>query len=92
MYYTEITKIIEAGMKKDTTKVASYSRLLAQKLTEDGNKRAGNRVLAVLDKIGDGLSTADAFTTLPVDQEGRLDIAEIDYSPTRDNIILEGSV
>lgn len=92
MYYTEITKIIEAGMKKDTAKVASYSRLLAQKLTEDGNKRAGNRVLAVLDKIGDRLSTADAFTTLPVDQESRLDIAEIDYSPTTDNIILQSSV
>lgn len=29
---------------------------------------------------------------LPVDQESRLDIAEIDYSPTTDNIILQSSV
>lgn len=36
MYYTEITKIIEAGMKKDTAKVASYSRLLAQNLLRMG--------------------------------------------------------
>lgn len=36
MYYTEITKIIEAGMRKDPTKVASYSRLLAKKLSNDG--------------------------------------------------------
>lgn len=35
MYYTEITKIIEAGMRKDPKKVASYSRLLAKKLDDD---------------------------------------------------------
>ena len=40
MFYTEITKIIEAGMRKDPTKVASYSRLLARKLSGDGSAQA----------------------------------------------------
>ena len=51
MFYTEITKIIEAGIKKDPTKVASYSRLLAKKLSSDGEERASSRILSVLDKI-----------------------------------------
>ena len=49
MYYTEITKIIEAGMKKDPTKVASYSRLLAKNMSRDGDERASNRILSVVD-------------------------------------------
>ena len=92
MYYTEITKIIEAGMRKDPTKVASYSRLLAKKLSGDGEKRASNRILSVLDKMGKGLAVMDALTTMPVDQESRLGIADIDYAPDVDSLILSESV
>jgi ATP-dependent 26S proteasome regulatory subunit len=88
MYYTEIAKIIEAGMKKEPTKVASYSRLLAKKLNDDGEKRGSARILTVLDKMGGSQSVMDILTTMPVDQESRLEIAEIDYSPNVDNIIL----
>lgn len=91
MYYTEITKIIEAGMRKDPTKVASYSRLLAKKLSNDGDERASNRVLSVLDKMGNGHTVMDTLTTMPVDQESRLDIADIDYAPNIDNLILSDS-
>lgn len=92
MYYTEITKIIEAGMRKDPTKVASYSRLLAKKLSDDGETRASTRILSTLDRLGVGQAAMDALVALPVDQESRLDIAEIDYSPKVDNIILRDSV
>lgn len=92
MYYTEITKIIEAGMRKDPVKVASYSRLLATKLSGDGDERASSRILSVLDKTGGSNAVMDTLTTLPVDQESRLDIAEIDYSPKVDDIILSASV
>lgn len=34
----------------------------------------------------------DALTALPVDQESRLDIAEIDYAPQVDSIILSDTV
>lgn len=92
MFYTEITKIIEAGMRKDPTKVASYSRLLAKKLSGDGEERASNRILSVLDKMGNGHAVMDALTAMPVDQESRLDIADIDYAPGVDNLILSESV
>lgn len=92
MYYTEITKIIEAGMKKDPTKVASYSRLLAKKLDDDGETRGSKRILSVLDKMGSGQAVMDILTAMPVDQESRLDIAEIDYTPNVDSIILSKSV
>lgn len=92
MFYTEITKIIEAGMRKDPTKVASYSRLLAKKLSDDGEVRASARVLSAVDKMGGNHATMDALTALPVDQESRLDIAEIDYAPGVDNIILNKPV
>ena len=91
MYYTEIAKIIEAGLRKDPTKVASYSRLLAKKLSGDGEARASSRILSVLEKMGNGHTAMDALTAMPVDQESRLDIADIDYAPGVDNRILSDS-
>ena len=92
MFYTEITKIIEAGMRKDPTKVASYARLLAKKLSSDGDERASTRVLSVVDKMGGNHAVMDTLAALPVDQESRLDIAEIDYAPGVNNIILSKPV
>lgn len=92
MFYTEITKIIEAGMRKDPTKVASYARLLAKKLSLDGDERASSRVLSVVDRMGGNHAVVDTLTALPVDQESRLDIVEIDYAPSVDNIILSKPV
>ena len=92
MYYTEMTKIIEAGMRKDPAKVASYARLLAKKLSGDGDERASNRILSVVEKMAGNYAVMDTLSSLPVDQESRLDIAEIDYAPNIDNIILSASV
>lgn len=92
MFYTEITKIIEAGIRKDPVKVASYSRILAKKLNQDGEERASNRILSVLDKISGSHTVMDALTAVPVDQESRLDIAEIDYDSSTENLILSNSV
>lgn len=92
MFYTEITKIIEAGMRKDPTKVVSYSRLLAKKLSNDGDERASARILSVVDKMGGNHAIMDTLAALPVDQESRLDIAEIDYASSVDNIILNKPV
>lgn len=92
MYYVEISKIIEAGIMKDSTKVVNYSRLLAKKLAEDGEERASKRILTIIDQIGSNYATMDMLNTIPVDQESRLDIAAIDYAPSVDNIILSKSV
>lgn len=62
-------------------KVASYSRLLAKKLSGDGEERASSRILSVLEKMGNGHTVMDALTAIPVDQESQLDIVDIDYAP-----------
>ena len=92
MYYTEITKIIEAGLSKDPNKVASYARLLAKKYKNDGDDRASSRVLSILEKMSGSYTVMDSLAALPVDQESRLDIAEIDYTPHMENIILSTPV
>lgn len=92
MYYTEISKIIEAGILKDSVKVANYSRLLAKKLEEDGENRGSNRILTILEGIGNNHVAMDMLTTIPVDQESRLNIAEVDYAPRVDKIILSKSI
>lgn len=79
-------------MRKDPTRVASYARLLAKKLSADGDERASSRVLSVIEKMGGSQAVVDTLTVLPVDQESRLDIAEIDYAPGIDSIILNKSV
>lgn len=93
MYYTEITKIIEAGLKKDSVKVADYSRLLAQKLNKDGEERASKRINSILDKMdSNSYAVMDSLSSLPIDQESRMNLAEIDYSPITENIILSDPV
>ena len=92
MYYSEIAKIIEAGLKKDPNKVASYARLLAKKYDGDGDGKASARILSVLEKMSGSYTVMDSLAALPVDQESRLNIAEIDYTPHMDNIILSAPV
>lgn len=92
MYYTEMSKIIEAGIMKDTVKVANYSRLLAKKLEEDGEDRGSNRILTILERTGNNHVVTDMLATMPVDQESRLSIVEVDYAPSVDKIILSKSV
>lgn len=88
MFYSEITKIIEAGLDRDKDKVKSYSILLAKKLAQNGDIKASQRVENILNKKNGGSTITDALISPPVDQESRLDIVDIDYRPYMPNIIL----
>lgn len=92
MYYTEIAKIIEAGMRKEPAKVASYARLLAKKFENDGDDRAAKRVMIAVERTGGQNMSLDMMTTVPVDQESRMEILEIDYAPCVDQMVLRKSV
>ncbi len=75
--YTEIVKIIEGGLVNDQKKVVSYAKHLASKLMEDGNEKLGAKILNVL-KNKKGLPVyQDKLFTAPVDNETRLNIANI---------------
>lgn len=79
--YTEIVKIIEGGLKKDTKKVYGYAKLLAEKLKNDGDAKLAETILTI---IGKGFATSvtmDELLTTPVDHESRMDIADV-YLPS----------
>lgn len=89
MYYTEITKIIEAGMDKDREKVKNYARLLAAKLEKDGEERASKRVIEAIDKKTRETSTRDSLMAFPVDQESRMNIIKAEtFDPKKIELVL----
>lgn len=92
MLYSEITKIIEAGLDRDKDKVRSYSVLLAKKLAQDGDVKASQRVESILNRKNGGSAITDALVSPPVDQESRLEIVDIDYQPSLPNIVLADSI
>lgn len=91
MFYSEITKIIEAGLDRDKEKVKNYSVLLAKKLREDGDEKTSKRIETILTRKNYGSAITDALIAPPVDQESHLGIVDIDYSPIAPDIILSES-
>ena len=92
MYYSEIGKIIEAGLDCDKAKVRSFAQLLAKKMKEDGEKRGSTHILNILERKGLGLTIKDSLAPLPVDQESRMNIVNIDFEPHVDRLILSEPV
>lgn len=75
--YTEIFKIIEGGLNKDPQKVQSYARLLAENLKKDGDNKMAERIGRLLSNQKATLVYQDELITLPVDQESRMNMADI---------------
>ncbi len=91
--YTEILKIIEGGLKKDPNKVYSYSRLLADNLSKDGDKKFSERILQLLNGDKSTLAFQDHLFTAPVDQDSRMNIADIiNPSENRSQLIFSESL
>jgi SpoVK/Ycf46/Vps4 family AAA+-type ATPase len=76
--YTEILKIIEGGLAKDSDKVVSYSKLLADNLEkEEGDFKLASRIREVLrSSLSKNMARLDEFLP-PVDQESRMEIADV---------------
>lgn len=92
MYYAEIGKIIEAGLERDKEKVRSFAMLLAKKMDEDGEKRGSTRIANILERKGTGQAVMDSLVPIPVDQESRMSIVDIDYDPQAENLVLSEPV
>lgn len=75
--YTEIIKIIEGGLKKDTKKVYGYAKQLADKLKKDGDTKLAETIMTIIGKGFATTVTLDELLTTPVDQESRLGIADV---------------
>ncbi len=92
MYYSEISKILEAGLERDKEKVRSFALLLAKKMEDDGETRGSARIRNILEKKNSGKATTDSLVPIPVDQESRMNIVDIDYNPVTDDLILSAIV
>lgn len=75
--YTEIIKIIEGGLNNDSHKVLNYSKLLAENLLKDGDSKASQRIMRLLERKGSPFTATEQLLHTPVDQESRLSMADI---------------
>lgn len=92
VYYSEIGQIIEAGLDRDKEKVRSFATLLAKKMEADGEIRGSKRINNVLSRKDSGRATMDSLPPLPVDQESRMNIVDIDYNPEAEDLVLADAV
>lgn len=76
--YTEIAKIIEGGLLKDSKKVYSYANHLVKKLIDDGEDKFAKRITRILEKGTGGTPVyKDELFSTPVDSETRFSIADV---------------
>lgn len=86
--HTEILRIIEGGLNKDTKKVLNYSKMLAEKLGDDGDQKLAKLILKTIDKGPATTVTMDELLTTPVDQESRLSIVDVEVPSKERNLIV----
>jgi len=79
-YLPTLLKIIENGFSANTTKVASYTKVLVDKLNNDGDQKTAEKILRLIGReaMGKGVSPAKAFTppAMPVDRDSRFLLAD----------------
>lgn len=77
-YSNEIIRIIEAGSQLNPLKVQSYTKLLLDKLHNDGEVRLAERIEKIFSgDSGTNLKLSNInLTPLPVDKESRLSLAD----------------
>src|SRR5690242_15749918 len=76
-YLSEIFRIVEGALRLDAEKVRNYTLLLADKLQQDGDGTAANRLRKMLEETGHQLRPAKLESTAtPVDGESRFPLLQ----------------
>ena len=90
---TEITKIIEGGLARDSRKVATYARALLESLDPLKDRALVTRIKGLLAKNQNGMVSLDSLSSRPVDAESRMDILQL-CNPTvsESDLVLDGYV
>ncbi|MDR1405095.1 MAG: ATP-binding protein [Candidatus Methanoplasma sp.] len=85
-YSNEVIRIVEGALKSDKVKVSSYTKLLIDKLTENGEMRLAKTFEKLMknDNKVTQMSVGDVMK-IPIDQESRLPMADA-YYPHNDSI------
>lgn len=69
--YTEILRIIEGGLSKDSQKVYNYAKILADKMSRDGETKMSKMILDSLERRYTSMLSLDELSSTPVDAESR---------------------
>lgn len=87
-YLPTLLKIIEGGVSENSNKVTSYTKLLAERLSDDGDIKSAQRLLKAINSSGaNGISPASAAgkVDLPVDRDSRFSLAD-ESSPSLNDV------
>lgn len=77
-YSIEVGKIIEGALKHDYVKIKNYTEQLINKLQLDGEDRAANKFIKILNTQNNTmLSPMSSENKVPVDMESRISMADI---------------
>ena len=88
-YLLEVLKILDGGITGNHQKVVRYSQQLVSKLDADGDQRAAARISRTLESKQAHVSSATAGSAIPVDNESRLDLFDLErIPPGRPEVIL----
>ena len=88
---TEILKIIEGGLERNSEKVKSYAKLISEKLMDQGEDKFAIRIMNLVESKSENAHPVylDEFIKKPVDNDSRLDMVEVTLSSElNDDIIL----
>ncbi|WP_251136143.1 AAA family ATPase [Exiguobacterium sp. S90] len=88
---TEILKIIEGGLERNSEKVRSYAKLISEKLIDQGEEKFATRILNLVESKSENSHPVylDEFIKKPVDNDSRLDMVDVTLvSELLDEIIL----
>lgn len=93
-HISEVLKIIEGGVKGNSTQVVAYAKLLAEKLEKDGFNRQSTSVLKRISSTAslDSQSFSANFVqhtnyALPIDKDSRLTLGDETWPSLNDNKI-----
>lgn len=90
-YSLEVLKIIEGALKMDRVKVSNYADLLANKLLENGEEKLAKKfkkTISANTKSDLQPMALDHICKIPIDQESRLDMAEIIHPEEFDDLVI----
>ena len=89
-YSIEIGKIVEGALKHDYTKIRNYTEQLINKLQLDGEERAANKFIKILNSQNNSmLNPMGSENKVPVDIESRISMADIiEVDDNNCNVIL----
>lgn len=74
---SDLFKIIEGGIEKDTQKVINYSKKLAEQFYLEGKTSTGKKIERIIAENNTRVSSLDSLTSRPTDRDTKVDLVDV---------------